>query len=472
MTQLYRLRSIDHVLGEYKELERQEIYFAEPSELNDPMEGFRDIFWMGDHIVWKNLFRHYIYCLHTTCVISRFIGNTAELRPQHIPIMSDVPQDWTQKGVDLFNDICDRVFQRTKLIEFANKIANSKRKVRRDELLFYLYSLHHIALHEIEVAYADHGLASNRPSSPSRNSNFVHPHQFQEILRKAEEDGINSEDIFKASALIVEQISLGHKLALESSERHDVGINRQFLVLDFTKKYVERLESLLYPKWHVACLLRNYRNSSTWGNYADNHKGICLIFRTDHDGITHSINLNKVTGYSNKGEQWNYAPLTVYEVTYGNAHDEIDFFRSLGRLPESKALDIWYKDSTGLISECGSHIGENMNSWREDYWRSFYPSINIKTRDWEYEQESRLVLFSMLSDLTEKRHRKLNYRFESLDGIIFGIRTSDSDKLRILEVLKKKCRENSRADFQVFQAYYDHKVGNIGKYPMNVKLSE
>ena len=102
MTQLYRLRSIDHVLGEYKELEIKEIYFAEPSELNDPMEGFRDIFWMGDHIVWNNLFRHYIYCLHTTCVISRFIGNTAELRPQHIPIMSDVPQDWTQKAVDLF----------------------------------------------------------------------------------------------------------------------------------------------------------------------------------------------------------------------------------------------------------------------------------------------------------------------------------------------------------------------------------
>ena len=191
-----------------------------------------------------------------------------------------------------------------------------------------------------------------------------------------------------------------------------------------------------------------------------------MIFRTDHDGITHSINLKQVTGYSNKGEQWNYAPLTVYEVTYGNGHDEIDFFRSLGRLPESKALDIWYKDSTGKISECGSHIGENMNSWREDYWRSFYPSINIKTRDWEYEQESRLVLFTMLSDLTEKRHRKLNYRFESLDGIIFGIRTSDSDKLRILEVLKKKCRENSRSRLSsIFRRTMKvrTKEGNIAK---------
>ena len=76
----------------------------------------------------------------------------------------------------------------------------------------------------------------------------------------------------------------------------------------------------------------------------------------------------------------------------------------------------------------------------------------------------------MLSDLSEKRQRKLKYRFESLEGIIFGIRTSDKHKLRILEVLRKKCKENSRTDFQVFQAYYDHKEGNIAKYPNKLRI--
>ena len=290
------------------------------------MEGFRDIFWSGDHIAWKNLFRHYLYCLHITCVISRFIGDTAEVGPRDIPVMSDIPQRWTPESVKLFNDICDRVFQRTNLIKFTQKLANTKRKMRRDELLFYLYSLHHIALHEIETAYVDHGLASNKPSSPSQPSNFERAHQCQEILRKAEEGELPLEELFKSSAIITEQISLRHKLEIESLERQSISVNRQFIMLEFPGKYIERLETLLYPNWHVACFLGDYRNSSVWGNYGDNHKGICLMFGTVYDGERNSIALNQITGYSNNGEEWNYAPMSVYEVTYGDAHDEIDFF--------------------------------------------------------------------------------------------------------------------------------------------------
>lgn len=51
---IYRFRTADSLLDRFNELERQEIYFASPTELNDPMEGFKDIFWQGDDIVWKN----------------------------------------------------------------------------------------------------------------------------------------------------------------------------------------------------------------------------------------------------------------------------------------------------------------------------------------------------------------------------------------------------------------------------------
>jgi hypothetical protein len=39
----YRFRSVDALLGERAELDSQEIYFASPAELNDPMEGFKDL---------------------------------------------------------------------------------------------------------------------------------------------------------------------------------------------------------------------------------------------------------------------------------------------------------------------------------------------------------------------------------------------------------------------------------------------
>ena len=60
---LYRYRSVKQLLGEFQELEKQEIYFCPPRDLNDPMEGFMDLYWSGDEIVWRNLLKHYILCL-------------------------------------------------------------------------------------------------------------------------------------------------------------------------------------------------------------------------------------------------------------------------------------------------------------------------------------------------------------------------------------------------------------------------
>jgi hypothetical protein len=63
ITHLYRFRPADAILGRYNELSKQEIYFAAPEKLNDPMEGYKDVFWSGDLILWRNLIRHYLVCL-------------------------------------------------------------------------------------------------------------------------------------------------------------------------------------------------------------------------------------------------------------------------------------------------------------------------------------------------------------------------------------------------------------------------
>lgn len=55
----YRYRPIKAVLDEFHELENQEIYFSITDELNDPMEGFKDLFWSGDEIVLRNFLNHY-----------------------------------------------------------------------------------------------------------------------------------------------------------------------------------------------------------------------------------------------------------------------------------------------------------------------------------------------------------------------------------------------------------------------------
>ena len=82
-----------------------------------------------------------------------------------------------------------------------------------------------------------------------------------------------------------------------------------------------------------------------------------------------------------------------------------------------------------------------------------------------------MILHSIIADLDEKRRRTLTYNFSSLKGIIFGINTSDNHKLKIIETIHKKCRENERTDFDFFQAYYCHETGAIKKDKLLIKLS-
>ena len=66
--ELYRFRSnTDYTLDE---LENNYFYFALPEELNDPMEGFINLYWEGDIVLWKNLLKHYVYTLANSIFLS------------------------------------------------------------------------------------------------------------------------------------------------------------------------------------------------------------------------------------------------------------------------------------------------------------------------------------------------------------------------------------------------------------------
>ncbi len=87
MTEYYRFRSMDRLIrGDSPELESQTIFFASPEQLNDPMEGLRDVFWRGDKIVWTNLFKNYVYCLHRTYINLKIAGNDFKIDREIIPV--------------------------------------------------------------------------------------------------------------------------------------------------------------------------------------------------------------------------------------------------------------------------------------------------------------------------------------------------------------------------------------------------
>ena len=79
----YRFRSVDALVGPRQELANQEIFFAGPADLNDPLEGFHDIVWRGDAIAWRNHLRHYLLCLLQTVTVLHVGGPTYDALEKH-----------------------------------------------------------------------------------------------------------------------------------------------------------------------------------------------------------------------------------------------------------------------------------------------------------------------------------------------------------------------------------------------------
>ncbi len=463
---VYRFRSMEYLLGDkYQELERKTIYFASPDQLNDPMEGFRDIVWSGDKIVWTNFFKHYVYCLHATYLRLRITGDSAELHGINIPIQGEWNYLLSPNGHRLFNDVWDRFLSLPYIRKIIEALSNSNRKIRYTELRYYLQMIHTFFLPEMIEIYIKHHLTpeSERPVLPEELSV---PVIFKSILTSIKLfDETRTEEEINVVLQQIAMIQYGSRLGrqkITQQYKHLIPTkaywNNHCLVFDdFPMVYLKEIEKLLWPEWYTACFTKYYHNSSVWGHYADSHKGVCLIFES-----------NDLELYDGAGSSVRKIPLS--EIKYVDKPAEVDFFTSISRLTVKDVKD-WYTDEEGNTSECGSHIpregdmdSDEMVDWRNRQWAAFYRDITVKTEDWKYEEEYRLVLEDGLSEFKEGESRALKYDFSSLKGIIFGIKTSDDHRLKIIEIIQKKCEEYSRTDFRFYQAKYSPEDGGIRKY--------
>jgi len=467
---VYRFRSIDALLDKYQELERQSIYFASPEELNDPMEGFRDIVWHGDKIVWTNLFKHYVFCMHESYFLLRKTRDSRKLSVDDIPISNRWDKIPTPEKQRLFDDVWHRFFKLPYMVEIIEAIANRSRNIRYRELGYYFRVIQSILLVEIEDLYIVHGFMceSERTQLPE---GLPGVQTMCASIRAsiAQFDQAKTEDELNAMLLETEARDnderIKHQLKNPITSKN-LRNNSQLMHLDFPNTYLREIERLLWPKWYIACFMKDYRNSSVWGHYGNEHRGVCLIFETVNTCESNGLKFNKVKGKSE-------GTMPFHEVSYADKPGEVDFFQSIGRLSVPELIKLWYTDSEGNRSECASHIrpdGNKKEDWQDTYWKKFYCDITTKTKDWAYEQECRLILGKEIRRQRVHREeiRTRTYDFNSLKGIIFGIKTSDEDKLRIIKIIQEKRKQHKRTDFKFYQAYYSQKAGDIRKYEIQL----
>ncbi len=454
---MYRFRTTEDLLDAHNELEKQEIYFSDIASLNDPMEGFREFFWSGDLVVWKNLLRHYLLCLEQVCALASVIEEEL-FRPEDIPIFLEEEELPTDQYKQMFREICDRFFENEGINEYLEFLATSPRKISREELYIHLSSMHLWAFHTIiEIHRKYYELQPVRSTSHPDFSNH-----FKRSVEAWHKIANGEEDLKKIRVLFGRSTELELMKGLE-----DIPISKRnwFAVLSkFPNAYLSEIVKLTYPEGYVACFMDDCTNAAIWAHYGNGHKGVCLKFKTTEKNGCSAIDLKCITGWQRSGPVNGYRTFLFRKINYSNQFPSIDFFKSIGRLPVPQLLRQWYIDQDGNRSQCADYMEDkdSIEDWRKEYWENYDSSFFIKLNDWKDEQEQRLLLSSGIDTYNDRETRKLNYNFEDLEAIIFGMKTRVEDKMKIKKIIESKCKANNRKDFDFYQADYSPALGRMG----------
>lgn len=468
---LYRFRSIDKLLGKFQELERQQIYFAAPDELNDPLEGYRDVFWRGDSILFSNLFRHYILCLQSTVLDYLVFQETTPIDPKKIPVRSPYSSATTEAMRNLQDGLVSWFFSNELIGKYSDALAQRKHPIRASEIATHLRNIHGAAfvsvvdhLHNNNLLAKTSEVEAMRTASNRMLLNSIETlNSLNHSSSRFNENEELGETLFSSHNRVTDQINL---VDLSRNSISNEQKNRLLIQIFFPELYLREIDQLTYHNWYTASFMRNHRNSAAWGHYGDSHRGVCLKFKVDRRDGNDFIKLRGIRGWGAEGPIRSFADQPFHKVNYQADPIEVDFFKSLGAIPIPVISKEWYHDFRGNRS---THTDGNLDfseEYRAEYHEKFIRFATTKSIDWQYEDEHRLVLRSFIFDLSDPKDRLLEYEFSCLDGIIFGIKTSTEDKLSIMKLIELKCRDHGRQDFNFYQAYYCTKNRSIENYKM------
>ena len=232
------------------------------------------------------------------------------------------------------------------------------------------------------------------------------------------------------------------KLIPPAIQRTDPLLDRSTL-RDFPKRFVQAMGKLLLSEWGLACFTRNFENPYLWSAYADQHRGVCLVFdRKALQGLEPPEHADKVE---------------IDDVRYEMTKPEIEFFANVPTLTVSEYKRL-FSDENGapsplcpFLPEDREKIGQARSKQRE------FSRENLLTKHlpWEAEQEVRMFCRFYMGGVigAEPSRHTVQYPIQALKGIIFGERTEDEAKRDILEViLAKHYVSPIRDDFWFSQA--------------------
>lgn len=267
----YRFRSVDALVGPRQELANQEIFFAAPADLNDPLEGFHDIVWRGDAIAWRNHLRHYLLCLLQTATALHVGGPAYDALEKHDFSGTTADRLPTPQFRALFETVAAAFFADARAGAYPRRLAE-RGSIRREEVLFYLWTLHGHALRVILAASEQAGL---RPRGAADGLSGWGAPPLDEVyfetlsLAVAEAGGEDAASGFYAATRAI----FDQQQILSSQDRDPGTPGWSGLLFDFPAAYLDRLRGLMHPPWYTACFVDNCRHPAMWGQLRGRPQG-------------------------------------------------------------------------------------------------------------------------------------------------------------------------------------------------------
>lgn len=184
------------------------------------------------------------------------------------------------------------------------------------------------------------------------------------------------------------------------------------------------IENYTFQKKYFVSFSKSCMDYLMWSHYADKHNGICLIFKPINNGLFQRKDVLR-TEFSFESVRSSIAnPFIFQDVVYCKHPQTLDGF-------DSFPADICKRYSFESEEERINFVES-----REKY---FHEKLDC----WDYEKEVRLLLSAPSAWINgkielSKYQRLFHYEPTQLAGIIFGSRTSEKNKKRIIEIVNDK----------------------------------
>lgn len=490
----YRFRPIQALL-DWGELEQEYIYFSHKDDLNDPMEGHINLTFHGDRIIWDNFFKVYIFSVYSFWMRLILSGNSLkkEMQTEDIYVWFDpeLKKSLSKKEIkdvkkakdkcndkeSLYAGICNEFLNDDVIKSLLETLACREGEFTKTELMPLMFYAHIVVLSKLNKTAKDLSISFVNQVCGVILTNFYSEawaeEQIKNICKKYKKYK-NKHASKKYFEFFISEINeIEEKIKNYISDRYAYRLYKNMaLLLNFPKIFMDKLTQFITPEHYVASFTTCCKNPLIWTHYGDSGKGVCLIYNFKYDeGKEHNAQStkNELIGLSFRDR------FAIREVKYIHDIEDIisfEFFSSF--IPtQTVSFEHWFCQDETVSKMIHNHwgYGHNTDEKKAEYLSKVYEAINRKYHEFEYEKEYRIVFTTFFSETNNLApNQRVKYKFEKLSGIIFGLDVSEKNKYEIIRIIKEKCNNYKREDFDFYQVRINDE-GKIEIDKMDIMLN-